>query len=64
MKTCETCKHWEETGSLPQIVRPTEGVCDFISDTNEFNEPFNKIRAEFSGVWTGKNFGCIHHEGK
>lgn len=70
MNTCKTCKHWEFPpdhvgkdgvggactsgkfidGSYPSKITPQDGIV------------FRDYEGYGAVLWTGPDFGCIHHE--
>lgn len=64
MKTCETCRHWKKPSWRDTV--GNEALCGKILTFDADKEPFDKISDSENGenIWTGKNFGCIHHEEK
>jgi hypothetical protein len=68
MKTCKTCKHWNDTSySRPEY---DQKECTNEEFLHEWGGPTTKEIAnqslvysynEGGGFYTGPNFGCIHH---
>lgn len=61
MKTCKSCKHWEQKWGKGMLIF---GSCEKIancSSTEISEDEFIYARIDPD---VGQNFGCIHHEEK
>lgn len=69
MKTCETCKYWVKSKNAVDV-RFKQCVVDKIQENDcNSNEEITEdmlIYEYYEGgsFFTGKNFGCVHHEDK
>ena len=64
MNTCKTCKHWtKRTGKNERVER---GQCENEKLDDNFGELSSDGLSyeyyESGGIFTGPNFGCVHHE--
>ena len=64
MNTCKTCKHWEKENHIPHW---TEHRCIILNDHERDEGRADCLVAPdqgLGGIYTGPDFGCIHHEPK
>lgn len=70
MNRCKTCKWWGSVPDWMQYPPPAGGCCQnydkFLCGDGETypDDALVMIMGDMSVLWTGPEFGCVHHEMK
>ena len=60
MNTCKTCKHWG--GPPPMEDKQAKCLNPKVGAHGEGEDEASDAEG-YGGIFTGPDFGCVHHEG-